>query len=299
MILLTGASGYIGSAIYASLNGQGISVATAGRSGCDRFLDLSQDGISPELFSNVTVVIHCAGIAHNKGGTSVYRRVNVEACQALASAAVAAGVSQFIFLSSLNVVPATTVDPGTQADDLPKPESLYAASKWRAEIALSKLLGPSPCELIILRPALVYDVALAANLATLKKWQNKLPVSLPTTGRRSLVARPDLVELIVSLACGSGKKPARCGQPLAVTDGQCYSASRIGKAFANRTPMKFPAPLWRVVLGCLAALPFHRTQALASSLGGCYWCGEAAQPFNNAVWSLERLLGAPATKGIV
>ena len=51
MILLTGASGYIGSAIYASLKRQSISVVTAGRSDCDRFLDLSQDGISPELFA--------------------------------------------------------------------------------------------------------------------------------------------------------------------------------------------------------------------------------------------------------
>ena len=298
MILLTGASGYIGSAIYASLKRQSISVVTAGRSDCDRFLDLSQDGISPELFSNVTVVIHCAGIAHNKGGSSAYRVVNVEACQAFASAAVAAGVDQFIFLSSLNVVPASTVDPGASADVLPKPESLYAESKWRAEISLSKLIGPSPCELIILRPALVYDVALAANLAMLQKWQSRLPVSLPATGRRSLVARPDLVELIVSLACGTRKKPARSGQPLAVTDGQCYSALRIGEALANKTPMKLPAPLWRMVLAGLAGLPFQRTQALAASLGGSYWCGETAQPFNNAVWSLERLLGAPAAESV-
>ena len=69
-------------------------------------------------------------------------------------------------------------------------------------------------------------------------------------------------------------------------------------ALANKTPMKLPAPLWRIVLGCLAGLPFQRTQALAASLGGSYWCGETAQPYNNAVWSLERLLGAPAAESV-
>ena len=295
MILLTGASGYIGSAVYARLKRQGIPTLTAGRRSCDRFLDLNQcEGLS-ELFSDISTVIHCAGIAHNKGNASAYRVANVEACEVLAAAAEAAGVKQFIFLSSLNVVPADKSDPGTPALDLPKPRSLYAQSKWRAEIQLSKVLRTSQCQLVILRPALVYDQALTANLAALKKWQGRLRVSLPATGQRSLVARPDLVALIVSLLRGEGADDAgsnytSCDQVLAVTDGQCYSAFRIAKALAVTAPFKLPAPLWRAILVCLAKLPLPQTQALAASIGGHYWCGETAQPFDGAKWSLEHLL---------
>lgn len=296
MILLTGASGYIGSAIYASLKQQGIPVLTAGRRSCDRFLDLSECQCLSEVFSDISVVIHCAGIAHNKGDASAYQVVNVEACCALASAAIAAGVKQFIFLSTLNVVPASTLDPDVRATALPKPVSLYAASKWQAEIALANLMGTSQSELVILRPALVYDRALTANLATLKRWQRLLPISLPTTGHRSLVARPDLVALIVSLLWRSGERREVIEQPLAVTDGQCYSAFRIGRAVANKTTVTLPAPLWRGLLMCLAILPLRQAQALASSLGGRYWCGETAQPFNSPVWSLERLLKSTAAE---
>ncbi|MDG1064711.1 MAG: NAD-dependent epimerase/dehydratase family protein [Luminiphilus sp.] len=290
MILLTGASGYIGSAVYAALKQQGIPVLTAGRNACDRFLDLSQCSCLSGLFTEITVVIHCAGIAHNKGDFSAYQLLNVEACSALASAALTAGVKQFIFLSSLNVVPATMPDPGTTAAAIPKPGSPYAESKWRAEIALSKLLGSSPCELVILRPALVYDHTLTANLAALKKWQRLLPVSLPALGHRSLVARPDLVALVVSLLRGEGEEYRSREHPLAVTDGQCYTASRIGKALRIKATLSLPTLVWRMILVCLAGLPFHKTRTLAASLGGTYWCGEAAQPFNRAVWSLERLL---------
>ena len=295
MILLTGASGYIGRAVYARLKRLGIPTVTAGRQSCDRFLDLNHCGGLSELFSDITTVIHCAGVAHNKGNASAYRVANVEACEVLAAAAEAAGVKQFIFLSSLNVVPADAADPGTPASDLPKPGSLYAQSKWRAEIQLSNVLRASQCQLVILRPALVYDRALTANLAALKKWQEKFRVSLPATGQRSLVARPDLVGLIASLlrsegADDAGSNYTSADQVLAVTDGQCYSAFRIARALAVTGPFKLPAPLWRAILVCLAEVPLPQAQALAASIGGHYWCGETAQPFDGATWSLEQLL---------
>jgi nucleoside-diphosphate-sugar epimerase len=293
VILLTGASGYIGSAVYAALKQRDIPVLTAGRSSCDRFLDLNRcEGLS-QLLADITVVIHCAGIAHNKGNAAAYQVANVEASGVLATAAVAAGVKQFIFLSSLNVVPASVNDPGTPAALLPKPESLYAQSKWRAETLLSKLVGVSECEFVILRPALVYDRTLTANLALLKKWQRRVPVSLPVTGERSLVARPDLVVLIVSLLLGSESKFTPSGQALAVTDGQSYSAFRIAKALTQTPTLRVPAPLWRFFLFCLAVLPLAPAQAIVASLSGHYWCGSSgAQPFNDASWSLERLLSA-------
>ena len=297
MILLTGASGYVGSAVYAALKEQGVAVITAGRHSCDRFLDLSECSHSYGLFTEITVVIHCAGIAHSKGDFSAYQQINVEACRALASAAEVAGVKQFIFMSSLNVVPAKIIDPGTLASEIPTPVSPYAASKWQAEIAVSKVLSSSRCELVILRPALVYDRTLTANLAALKKWQRLLPVSLPTEGHRSLVARPDLVALIIFLLWDSDSEYVLRNHPLAVTDGQCYSASRIGKALGVKTTLSLPRLLWRFILAGLAALPSHKTRGLAASLGGTYWCGETAQPFDSAVWSLERLLRSSKEEG--
>jgi hypothetical protein len=86
---------------------------------------------------------------------------------------------------------------------------------------------------------LVYDRTLTANLAALKKWQRLLPVSLPTEGHRSLVARPDLVALIIFLLWDSDSEYVLRNHPLAVTDGQCYSASRIGKALGVKTTLSF------------------------------------------------------------
>ena len=240
MFLLTGATGYIGRAVRAVLEQQRLPVRLVTRSGSDAdgsdgvHYDMSQPHAPPQgLFDNISCVIHCAGLAHRRASEAAYRAINIEAAGRLAEAAAASGVSHFIYLSSLNVVPAGTLSADEPADRLPQPSEPYAASKWQAEKALQQICAARQMALTIVRPGLVYDTELTANLATLERLTRWCPVSLPAVGARSMVSRRDLVRLLI--ACALNRSGAPAGQSVLIaTDGECYDAARVTCGLSGR-----------------------------------------------------------------
>ena len=171
-------------------------------------------------------MIPCAGVAHRYAGESEFRRINVEGTVHLAKAAVVAGVPHFVYVSSMNVVPVDAQSAQEKAEHYPEPSEAYAASKWQAEQALTELCANTACLLTIIRPGLVYDAELTANLKTMERLLRWWPLLFPAIGRRSMLARADLVDLLVSCARGNAGAPTGEGI-IAATDGECYDAQRI------------------------------------------------------------------------
>lgn len=240
MLLLTGATGYIGRAVKTALEQQRLPVRLVMRSGSDvrsghgMHYDMSQPDAPPHgLFDSVSCVIHCAGLAHRQASVAAYRAINIEAAGRLAEAAAESGVPHFIYLSSLNVVPTGILWADEPADSLPQPSEPYAASKWQTEKALQQICAARQMALTIVRPGLVYDTELTANLATLERLIRWCPVSLPAVGARSMVSRQDLVTLLV--ACALNQCGAPVGQSVLVaTDGECYDAARLTRGLSGR-----------------------------------------------------------------
>jgi len=223
----------------------------------------------------VSTVIHCAGLAHRHADERDYQRLNVEATSDLARRAVDAGVSHFIYVSSLNVVPFNAPSAGDPAHQYPEPKERYAASKWRAEQSLGQMFAASHCQLTVLRPGLVYDVELTANLKTVKSVLRWWPWLLPSVGRRSMVAREDLVTLLVS--CALGESGAPTGEEiLSVTDGAVYDAERISRALSQGIKWGV-MPQWLCRLGG-RALDWRDGNEAGThwrSLSADYWTGDA------------------------
>ena len=242
MILLTGATGYVGAALRAALEQQGQSLRLLGRAkdpiaAATHVESVHWDMGSGEdmpggVFDGVSVVMHCAGLAHRHADERDYQRINIEATSALARRATNAGVSHFIYVSSLNVVPAEAISPRDPAHQYPEPQERYAASKWRAEQSLCQLFADSQCQLTVVRPGLVYDIELTANLKTVNRALRWWPWRLPSVGQRSMVARGDLVALLVSCALGTSGAPAG-EDTLVATDGEIYDAERISRALSQ------------------------------------------------------------------
>jgi nucleoside-diphosphate-sugar epimerase len=143
------------------------------------------------------------------------------------------GVPHFLFISSLNMVPAAAHFADSDATLYPEPNEGYAASKWQSEIALKAVCQRHEQALTIIRPALIYDKELTANLARLAHLMRWWPAALPAVGNRCLISRPDLIELIVDRAVQS-LPSATPSTVLAGTDGQQYDAARISAALACR-----------------------------------------------------------------
>lgn len=247
--LVTGASGYIGTALCTALRGDGHEVlaqvfraqAAPGLQAvyrCDLSEGLTHAALRDALHG-VECVFHLAGIAHQRASLADYQSLNVDATQGLAQAALAAGVSRFVFMSSVKA----------------RAASPYGASKARAEALLQALSRNAEMDLVILRPALVYGAEARGQLAWLRRWvQLRLP-ELPRGGERSMICCDDLVQLCLRLL--------RCKhkglRQLVVTDGQRYSVRRLQRALVaalGRTPL-LPAPprfCWRAAARAVDAL---------------------------------------------
>jgi UDP-glucose 4-epimerase len=212
--------------------------------------------LSHDAFTDVNAVIHCAGVAHRMASEREYDQINVKGTALLAESAAMAGVRHFLFVSSLNVVPPFCADAAASPEALPEQDEPYARSKWLAESALKQICDQHDMALTVIRPALLFDHELTANLATLERILRWCPCLLPERGHRSLLSRSDLVELI--LACVEGK----AGAPVGAVGDRC---DRWSGATAPKPISRLLGP-WKTIED---ASPFSDANMVMQMGGPC------------------------------
>lgn len=261
-LLLTGASGFIGQAVFQQFAQRGIAVRPVYRSSAQAF-GIADAVIVPSLdadtewsvvMQRVDFVVHAAARAHIMQDDALdplteYRRVNVQGTLNLARQAAAAGVRRFVFISSIKVNGEGTL-PGQPftADDVPAPQDAYGISKAEAEAGLWQIAQSTGMELVIIRPVLVYGSGVKGNLASMLRWVQRavpLPLGAVTTNRRSLVALDNLVDLIVLCT----QHPQAANQIFLASDGLDVSTTELLCRMA--AAVQRPARLWPVPVGLL------------------------------------------------
>jgi len=205
LVLVTGASGFIGGHLVAGLLAAGYRVRIAQRRagpappGVEAVVtgDLTGPIDWAPALAGVAHVVHLAGLAHAGPGLpeALYQRINAQAALELAQAARAAGVARFVYLSSIKAQTGATGGPPATEADPPLPDQAYGRSKLAAEHGLATL----DLDWVSLRPVLVYGPGVKANMAALLKLA-LLPIPLPLgalTAPRSLLAVENLVGAIL------------------------------------------------------------------------------------------------------
>lgn len=188
-MLITGASGFIGSRLTNLALIRGYSVKTLTRSDWSgsppvpadqRYFGSLPDEIPPQALQGVDVVVHCAASVETDEERAM--RVNVEGTIQLSRLAVEAGVQTLIFLSSQSARP----------DAL----SAYGKTKHKAE---QLLLTQGGLNIIILRPGLVTGSGSRGLYQRMSGMVDRLPV-LPLLGGGKSIVQPihvdDLCEAI-------------------------------------------------------------------------------------------------------
>ncbi len=257
-ILVTGASGFIGSGLVSSLSESGHDVSALMRPSASsdflkgvKYTRLSGDlGDSDSLLracKNADVVYHVAGLTAAKNKQEFFK-FNAEATRNLANAAIQSGsVKKFIFVSSLAAAgPSFGLAPRSE-HETDMPVSLYGESKLRAELYLDELKGK--LNFISIRPPMVYgprDKNVFLFFKTIQKqWMPILPAKTPTGHKYySAIHVDDLVAALVA-ALDAPEADYLNGERFFVTDGQIYTYERIMGAIADELkvkPFKFKIP---------------------------------------------------------
>ncbi|MCT4716404.1 NAD-dependent epimerase/dehydratase family protein [Enterobacteriaceae bacterium H18W14] len=210
-ILVTGATGFVGSKLMTELKAKNYDVAGTSRRSLQTMPELINIGDISEqtdwsrVLNGCDVVVHTAGRAHilkdqADDKLAEFRRVNRDATLKLAHDAKAAGVTHFIFISSIGVNGnATSGEPFSEAS-VPETTSDYAISKLEAELALKEQFADTSMAITVIRPALICGENAPGNIRRLLKLVES-GIPLPFKGiknKRGMVSLENIVSFIIA-----------------------------------------------------------------------------------------------------
>jgi len=284
MVLVTGASGFIGPGLCRHLQADGRRVrAVMRRPAAGPWdeavsLDLGRQALPPHLLDGIDCIFHLAGKAHalaqGPGDAQEYHLANCRSTVDLLAAARTEGVRGFVYFSSVKAM-------GEGSADAPAPDSPYGRSKLAAERAV--LAGGAVPHPVVLRPSLVYGPHPKGYLELLIRavragW---FPPLRELCNGRSMIHRDDLTR--AAMLCAEA--PRARGRTYVVTDDTPYSTRQIYESILAALGRR--APRWNLPIGLL------RLAALGGD--GIGRLRGRRLPFDSEV--LEKLLGAACYDG--
>jgi len=151
-------------------------------------------------YKGYDAILHLVAIVHQTKTIpeKEYFYVNRDLAVRTAKAAKAAGVRQFVFMSTVKVYGAFNPEEGVwNEESVCEPEDAYGKSKYAAELALKKL-EDQHFTVSVIRTPLVYGQDVRSNMLSLIKLVEKFPV-LPLgkiKNKRSFTSAQNLVAFI-------------------------------------------------------------------------------------------------------
>lgn len=251
LIMVTGATGFVGRPLVDAIAHLGCSVrpVSRNRSGgatCDDMWVVPTINGQTDwraALEGVEVIVHLAALVHQSSGgvgpsLDEYREINLLGTENLARSAVAAGVRRFVFVSSIKAGQAD------QQHDKGHAVDFYAETKGQAEVLLREIGRESGMEILVVRPPLVYGPRVKANyLALLGLVDRGIPLPLGSVAnRRSMIYLENLVDFLCLCATDC---TIRYGI-FTVSDGEDLSTPELIRRIAGamgRRVMLFSCPV--------------------------------------------------------
>ena len=191
-ILITGAGSYVGESVKKYMLAHGDYQIDA--------VDTMGDNWKKADYTQYDVVYHVAGIAHVNADPkmeALYYKVNRDLTIEVAKYAKAAGVKQFIFMSSQIVFheSQSLKSEVLTAETKENPNGFYGDSKLQAEKRLHELECDT-FKVCILRPPMIYGPNSKGNFPRLVKLAKKTPIFPAWHNKRSMLYIDNLAEFV-------------------------------------------------------------------------------------------------------
>ena len=257
-VLVTGASGFIGRHLVASLTRQGVAVVALGRTPIDDAPasvrvhrgDLTKPETVRGAAAGCDTIIHLAGLTHRMGGGSAppseadYDRVNVGGARTVIDEARHSGVARLLFMSSTSAVARHSDVPLTETSE-PRPADAYGRSKLRAEAVVGEAGARGDLWTATLRPPMVYGPGNRGNLPRLMQLV-RAGVPLPLGAVHNARSVLYIGNLLHAVQCLLARQPVS-GSVYFAADANPLSTPQliriIGEA-VHRPPRLVPVPVW-------------------------------------------------------
>lgn len=294
-VLVTGATGFIGSCLVRRLHADGCAIRTVSRGraaaslphGVERLEgDVRDRGAMAHAVEGIDTVFHLAGRAHiftDRAGQcgDEHEAITVGGTRNLLEAAQAAGVGRFVFFSSVKALADRSSSAALDESTPEAPGTSYGAARLAAERLVLSAGRTSTMHVVCLRLPMVWGPGSTGNLTRMLAAidRERFPPLPDVPNRRSLVHVDDVVEA----ACLAATESAANGQVYIVTDGRAYSGRELYVLL--RQSLGKPMPRWAMpapvltfmarvgdAIGALRGKPFSfDSDALDKILGSaCY-----------------------------
>lgn len=251
MILVTGATGFVGSRVVHALRARGHAVRALVRPdsstrqldawGCELARgDVTDEASLRAAAEGCDAVVHLVSII--AGSPAAFERVMVHGTANVVAAAEAAGLSRIVLMSALGV------------DESSRELVPYYRAKW----AMEQAVAASPVEHVILRPGFVFGAG--GGVLPLFVRQVRLSPVTPVVGDGSRRLQPIWVDDLAEATAAAADLPAAAGRTLelggpdVVTWNELYAriAAALGK---QRRQLHLPVGLVRAVATVAERLP--------------------------------------------
>lgn len=260
-VLLTGATGFVGSHVAEALVRRGDVVRTLARAGSDTaFLDslgvqvvrgdLTDAAALKTAADGCDVVVHCAAKVGDWGHVDGYRAVNVEGLRNLLDATLGKPLHRFVHVSSLGVYAARHHHGTDETEPLPNDHiDGYTQSKVESERLALQYHRKQNVPVTILRPGFVYGPRDRTVLPRLAERLKERSVIYIARGRYALntIYVGNIADAI--LLAIDAPVEACVGEVFNITDGEFVSKRKFFETVADglglKRPRGFPpVPVW-------------------------------------------------------